>query len=83
MKKKLLFTICVFVLVVTTALVTNANARGNVYYTDSAVPGFCFFPEPLPAGCSVTVTGTICRSNANEFTYYRESACTSPFYRIQ
>jgi hypothetical protein len=81
MKKKLFLTIGVFVLVVTTALVTNANVRGNVHYTDTSAPGFCFYPEPLPTGCSVIVTGTICRSNGNMFTYYRESACTSPYYR--
>jgi hypothetical protein len=83
MKKKLLLAICVFVLAVITALVAKANARGNVYFTDSSAPGFCDFPLPLPTECSVTVTGTICRSNGNQFTYYKESTCSSPFYRFQ
>lgn len=83
MKKKLLLAICVLVLVVTSALVAIANARGNVHFIDTAAPGFCDFPLPLPTGCSATVTGTICRSNGNQFTYYKESACTSPYYRMQ
>lgn len=83
MKKKLFLTICVFALAVIAALVAKANERGNVYYIDTNAPGFCDFPLPLPAGCSATVTGTICRSDGNQFTYYKEATCTSPFYRFQ
>ncbi|HEY0609752.1 MAG TPA: hypothetical protein VGD35_08855 [Chitinophaga sp.] len=83
MKKKLLLAVCVFVLAVTTTLVIKANARANAYYTDADAPGFCFYPQALPSGCSVQVTGTICRSTGNLFTYYKESACSSPFYRQQ
>lgn len=83
MKKKLLLAICVLVLAVTTTLVIKANARANVFYTDTDAPGFCLYPLALPSGCSVQVTGTICRANGNQFTYYKESACSSPYYRQQ
>jgi|APAra7269096819_1048525.scaffolds.fasta_scaffold69487_1 hypothetical protein len=80
MKKKLLLAICVFVLAVSTTWVMKANVRANAYYRDTDAPGFCLYPLALPAACSVTVTGTICRSNGNQFTYYKEATCSSPFY---
>ena len=79
MKKHLLLTALAFVLGITGVIVTKANA--NLAPTWSMMAGF---PETCtgssqPQACTLTTPGVICTSGS--ITYYRNSSCTSPWYK--
>ena len=85
MKRKMIFTTCAFVLVITGVLVSKANARRiDASYTTSISPSVCSYPTTLPGNCTIAQTGTICSSVSGSvtFKYYQGMNCVVPYYKI-
>lgn len=79
MKKHLLLTGCAFILGITGVAVTQAGS--HFFATYSAItgsPSTCA-PDVQPPGCTLTTPGVIC--TVGSFTFYRNSSCTSPWYK--